>query len=55
MANAGMDTLEAVMAAINSADNGFYTWLEGIGALTKDGRGNTRGTTTWPGAFDNGQ
>lgn len=55
MANAGMDTLEAVMAAINSADNGFYTWLEGIGALTKDCRGNTRGTTTWPGAFDNGQ
>ena len=53
--NTDMDTLENVKAAINAAESGFYSWLDSIGALTKDGRGNSRGATTWPGAYDNGQ
>lgn len=54
-ANTDMDTLDNVNAAIKTANNDFHSWLMGIGALAKDGRGQTRGATTWPGAFDNGQ
>ena len=50
-----MDTLENVKTAINEAEPAFYSWLDSIGALAKDGRGNPRGATTWPGAYDNGQ
>ena len=46
-------SLADVKSAIQSADSGFYTWLEGLGALDKDGRGNARGATTWPGAYEN--
>ena len=53
--NTNMDTLNNVNTAIKAADSGFHSWLDGIGALAKDGRGHARGTTTWPGAFDNGQ
>ena len=53
--NANMDTLTNINAAIKQADTGFHSWLGNIGALEKDARGNVRGATTWPGAFDNGQ
>ena len=53
--NTEMDTLENVKTAINEAEPAFYSWLDSIGALAKDGRGNPRGATTWPGAYDNGQ
>ena len=53
--NTDMDTLDNVNNAIKSADNGFHSWLSGIDALTKDGRGHNRGANTWPGAYDNGQ
>lgn len=53
--NPSMDTLENVNAAIKNADEGFHSWLNATGALAKDGRGHKRGSTTWPGAFDNGQ
>ena len=55
MTDAGMDTLENVNSAINTADSGFYSWLRSIDVLGKDGRGHQRGTATWPGAYDNGQ
>ena len=53
--NTEMDTLENVKTAINEAEPAFYSWLDSIGALAKDGRGSPRGATTWPGAYDNGQ
>ena len=31
----------------------FYNWLNSIGALGKDGRGETRTGTWWPGAYQN--
>jgi hypothetical protein len=31
--------------------NDFYNWLNSIGALGKDARGETRGTPWWPGAY----
>jgi len=55
VSNAGFDTLDHINAAIKAADTGFHAWLESLGALVKDGRGHGRGTSTWPGAFDNGQ
>ena len=52
----GSDLSKAALADVNTtiqtADSGFYTWLDSIGALTTDCRGKARGTTTWPGAYD---
>ncbi len=45
-------TLASVQSAINTANSAFYSWLTAIGANSKDGRGKTRGTNTWPGAYD---
>ena len=50
--NTNKATLASVNTAIQSADANFYSWLDSIGALDKDGRGKTRGTNTWPGAYD---
>ena len=50
--NTNKATLASVNTAIQSANAGFYSWLESIGALDKDGRGKTRGSSTWPGAYD---
>jgi hypothetical protein len=36
-----------------SAGEAFYNWLEEIGAVGKDARGNSRGTSWWPGAYQN--
>lgn len=44
--------LADVNSTINTADSGFYNWLDSIGALTTDCRGKDRGDTTWPGAYD---
>lgn len=46
-------TLTDVNTKIQTADSDFHAWLSEIGALTTDGRGNARGTDTWPGAYDN--
>ncbi len=57
--NTNKALLKDVAAAIQTADNGFYTWLSGLGALSQDGRGVSRGDvssatdTTWPGAYQN--
>ncbi|MBQ7518328.1 MAG: hypothetical protein IJU13_07890, partial [Bacteroidales bacterium] len=51
--NTGKASLADVKSAIQSADSGFYTWLNGLGALDKDGRNQARATTTWPGAYQN--
>ena len=50
--NTNKATLASVNSAIQSANADFYSWLNSIGALDKDGRGKTRGTSTWPGAYD---
>jgi predicted outer membrane repeat protein len=55
VSNANMDTLENINAAIKAADADFHSWLQSIGVLTKDARGQNRGAITWPGAYDNGQ
>jgi hypothetical protein len=47
-----MDSLENVNSAIQAAESGFHSWLGGIGALAKDGRGHDRGASTWPGAYN---
>ena len=51
--NTNKATLADVKSAIQSADSGFYTWLNSLGALDKDGRGNARSSSTWPGAYQN--
>ena len=50
--NTNKASLSDVKSAINTADSDFYSWLNGLGALDQDGRGKTRGSTTWPGAYD---
>ena len=52
-------TVEAVYEAYDEAVNGvvagpaFKAWLNSIGALGKDGRGETRTGAWWPGAYQN--
>lgn len=48
----GKAQLSDVNSRISESDADFYSWLQSIGALDKDQLGHTRGTTTWPGAFD---
>jgi hypothetical protein len=36
-----------------SAGEAFYSWLVEIGAVGKDARGNDRGASWWPGAYQN--
>ena len=50
--NTNKATLSSVNSAIQSANADFYSWLDSIDALNRDGRGMSRGTTTWPGAYD---
>ncbi|MBO7511047.1 MAG: right-handed parallel beta-helix repeat-containing protein [Bacteroidales bacterium] len=50
--NTNKATLVSVQTAINTANADFYAWLTAIGATDKDGRGKTRGSDTWPGAYD---
>ena len=40
-----------VNTQIQNADSDFYTWLNSIGALGKDIKGNSRGATSWPGCY----
>ena len=42
-----------VNTEIQNADANFYAWLNTIGALGKDINGNSRGTTSWPGCYQN--
>ncbi len=42
-----------VNTQIQNADADFYAWLNSIGALGKDINGNNRGTTSWPGCYQN--
>ena len=51
--NTNKAALADVKSAVQTADSGFYTWLNGLGALDKDGRNQARATTTWPGAYQN--
>ena len=44
---------EDVNTEIEKADADFYTWLNSIGALGKDIRGESRGATSWPGCYQN--
>ena len=48
-----MNTLADVKGKIQTSDSAFYTWLNTVGGLDKDQRGNNRGTNTWPGALQN--
>ena len=50
--NTNKALLSDINTAIQSANGNFYSWLDSIGALDKDGRGKTRGSSTWPGAYD---
>ncbi len=49
------ETDSKVTLEFGGADIGkdFYNWLNSIGALGKDARGETRGTPWWPGAYQN--
>ncbi|MBR5700483.1 MAG: hypothetical protein IKX37_05255 [Bacteroidales bacterium] len=49
------DTAANIKAAIQAADSDFYSWLETVEGLTKDGRGNARPASGqwWPGAYQN--
>ena len=40
-----------VNTQIQNADADFYSWLNSIGALGKDINGTSRGTTSWPGCY----
>ena len=42
---------EAVGSLTPNVGLDFYNWLNSIGALGKDARGETRGTPWWPGAY----
>ena len=42
-----------VNSAIQAADAAFHSWLTGVGALGKDFQGKDRGTTSWPGCYQN--
>ena len=42
-----------VNTEIQNADADFYSWLNSIGALGKDINGNNRGSTSWPGCYQN--
>ena len=42
-----------VNTQLQSANSDFYNWLDSIGALGKDINGNSRGTTSWPGCYQN--
>ena len=50
--NTNKALLSDINTAIQNANGNFYSWLDSIGALDKDGRGKTRGSSTWPGAYD---
>ncbi|MBR5700392.1 MAG: hypothetical protein IKX37_04790 [Bacteroidales bacterium] len=50
--NTEMAKLADVQTAITEADSDFAAWLISIGSFDKDCAGNTRGTKTWPGAYD---
>ena len=41
------------IAGVTHVGNDFYSWLQSIGALGKDGRGNARSGSWWPGAYQN--
>jgi hypothetical protein len=51
--NKEKSSLADVKTAIQGADADFYAWLNSIGALDKDARGENRNATTWPGAYEN--
>jgi hypothetical protein len=51
--NTNKAALADVNTAIKSADANFHAWLETLGGLSKDGRGTTRVSPTWPGAYQN--
>jgi hypothetical protein len=40
-----------INSALQSADADFYAWLNEIGALGKDIKGKSRGTTSSPGCY----
>ena len=44
---------DGVNTKIQEVDSDFYTWLSEIGALGKDINGKDRGTTSWPGCYQN--
>ena len=46
-------TTTNVNSEIQSANSDFYNWLSSIGALGKDINGKDRGTTSWPGCYQN--
>ena len=51
--SAALGATATIGTAIHTFDTGFYGWLERIGALGKDIRGNDRGATSWPGSYQN--
>ena len=44
---------DGVNTKIQEVDSDFYSWLSEIGALGKDITGKDRGTTSWPGCYQN--
>lgn len=51
--NVDKQSLTNVNNKINTADSSFYTWLNSIGALNKDGRDHVRTSYSWSGAYNN--
>ena len=51
--SASLGATATINTAIKTFDIDFHAWLSSIGALGKDIRGNDRGTTSWPGSYQN--
>ena len=49
----GFGPATPVLYSEASAGEAFYNWLVEIDAVGKDARGNSRGTSWWPGAYQN--
>ena len=47
------DAYNESIAGVSHVGTDFYNWLVNIGAIDKDGRGQTRTGTWWPGAYQN--
>ena len=51
--NTSFAPTDGVNTKIQEADSDFHGWLTSIGALGKDINGKDRGTTSWPGCYQN--
>lgn len=47
------DAYDETVGTVSHVGNDYYAWLESIGALDKDGRGEVRTGNWWPGSYQN--